>query len=142
MSHMKSKRLLQAAVSLLGLIPVTVGLYGVIFGPEVLLATVPPTIDLDSHFRYLSGIFVGVGLTFYATVIGIERKTTLFRLAAFLVAIGGLARLASLLSVGTPSTGHLIGLGLELVVVPLLALWQGRVAAAYAGPRWLAAQSK
>ncbi len=127
-----SKRLLQIVVALLGLVPLSAGLAGVILGPEFLRATVAPAVDLDSHFRYLSGIFLGVGLTFYATIPGIERKTTLFRWATALVALGGLARLASLLSVGAPSLGHQVGLGLELVVVPLLALWQGRLAAAYA----------
>lgn len=126
------KRLLQITVALLGLLPLSAGLAGVILGPEFLRGPIAPTVDLDSHFRYLSGIFLGVGLIFYATIPAIERKTTLFRVAAALVALGGLARLVSLLSVGAPSVGHLVGLGLELVVVPLLALWQGRVAAAYA----------
>ena len=126
------KRLLQITVALLGLVPLSAGLAGVILGPEFLRGSIAPAVDLDSHFRYLSGIFLGVGLIFYATIPAIERKTTLFRVAAALVALGGLARLVSLLSVGAPSVGHLVGLGLELVVVPLLALWQGRVAAAYA----------
>lgn len=124
-----SKRLLQCIVSLLGLVPVTVGLYGVIFGPDFLQGT--PSVDLDSHFRYLSGIFLGVGFAFYACVSGIERKTLLFRFAAGVVVLGGLARLASLLLVEVPSAGHLMGLGLELVVVPLLTFWQGRLAGTY-----------
>ena len=126
-----SKRLLQCIVMVLGLVPVTVGLYGVIFGPDFLRGTLTPSVDLDSHFRYLSGIFLGIGLAFYACVPGIERKTLLFRFAAGVVLLGGLARLASLLFVGVPSAGHIIGLGLELVVVPLLALWQGRLAETY-----------
>ena len=116
------KRLLQITVALLGLVPLSAGLAGVTLGPEFLRVPIAPTVDLDSHFRYLSGIFLGVGLIFYATIPAIERKTTLFRVAAALVALGGLARLVSLLSVGAPSVGHLVGLGLELVVVPLLAL--------------------
>ena len=131
MTYAISKRLLQCTVSLLGLVPVTVGLYGVIFGPDFLQGTLTPSVDLDSHFRYLSGIFLGVGLAFYACVPGIERKTLLFRFATGVVVLGGLARLASLLLVGFPSIGHLIGLGLELGVVPLLTFWQGRLAEAY-----------
>lgn len=131
MTYAISKRLLQCIVSLLGLVPVTVGLYGVIFGPDFLQGTLTPSVDLDSHFRYLSGIFLGIGLAFYACVSGIERKTLLFRFAAGVVVLGGLARLASLLLVGVPSAGHVMGLGLELVVVPLLAFWQGRLAGAY-----------
>jgi len=126
-----SKRSLQCIVSLLGLVPVTVGSYGVICGPDFLQGTLTPSVDLDSHFRYLSGIFLGVGLAFYACVSAIERKTLLFRFAAGVVVLGGLARLASLLLVGVPSAGHVMGLGLELVVVPLLTIWQSRLAGAY-----------
>ena len=45
-----------------------------------------------------------------------------------MVVCGGLARLFSLVAVGVPSRGHLFGLGMELGVVPLLMLWQWRVA--------------
>ena len=58
---------------------------------------------------------------------GIEHKTARFRLLSALVVAGGLARLLSLAVTGTPSAGHLAGLGLELVVVPLLVLWQSRI---------------
>jgi hypothetical protein len=131
MTAITSKRLLHGIVALLGLVPVTAGLYGVIFGPDFLQPGRTASADLDSHFRYLSGLFLGIGITFYACVAGIERKTMAFRIAAAVVALGGLARLGSLLAVGVPSAGHLLGLALELIVVPLLVLWQGRVAAAY-----------
>jgi hypothetical protein len=68
-------------------------------------------------------------MVFASTVPRIERKTGRFRLAAALVVVGGLARALSLASAGMPSTPHLLGLGMELVMTPLLALWQGRVAA-------------
>lgn len=123
-----SKRLLQATVALLGLIPVSVGAAGVLIGPDAVSPSQAWPTDLDSHFRYLSGIFLALGLTFYATIPAIERRTALFRLAAALVVTGGLARLLSLLTQGPPSTPHLAGLGMELVVVPLLVLWQDRVA--------------
>jgi hypothetical protein len=48
-----------------------------------------------------------------------------------LIVGGGLARLLSLAIVGTPSTGHLFGLAMELGVVPLLMLWQKRIERIY-----------
>ncbi|WP_436423282.1 DUF4345 family protein [Enterococcus faecium] len=45
-----------------------------------------------------------------------------------LIVAGGCARVVSLASVGAPSAGHLFGLAMELGVVPLLMLWQARVA--------------
>lgn len=90
-----------------------------------------PPADLDSHFRYVSGIFLGVAIAFLSCIPHIERKGGRFRLLTALVFIGGLARLLSLLLTGAPSWPHLAGLGLELVVTPAMALWQRRVARAF-----------
>jgi hypothetical protein len=60
---------------------------------------------------------------------GIERRGARFRLLAAIVVLGGVARLLSLVVAGEPSAPMLGGLALELVAVPLLALWQARVAA-------------
>lgn len=128
MSGSASKRCLQAVVAVLGTVPVAAGTAGVILGPAAFSDAGAWPIDLDSHVRYLSGIFLALGLTFYATVPSIERKTALFRLAAALVVAGGLARLLGLIVNGVPSAPHVAGLTLELVVVPALAVWQGRVA--------------
>ena len=131
------RRGLQAAVAVLSLVPITAGAAGVALGPGFVGAGsdggaggVPA--DLDSHFRYLSGIFLALGLAFLSTVPAIERRTARFRLLAALVFCGGLGRLLSLVVAGGPGWLHLAGLALELVVVPLLALWQAAVARARA----------
>jgi len=49
-----------------------------------------------------------------------------------IVFIGGLARLLGLMLTGVPSLTMLGGLAMELVVTPLLCLWQTRVANRYA----------
>lgn len=127
-----SRRLLQTVVAVLSLVPILAGAGGVLLGPAFLgvdATQLDAGTDLDSHMRYLSGVFLGVGLAFLATVPRIERATFVFRLLTIFVVLGGLARLLSLIDRGPPTTPHLIGLGLELLVVPLLALWQGRIAA-------------
>ena len=111
-------------VAVLGLIPTLTGAAGILLGPDFLRLDPPWPADLDSHFRFLSGVFLAVGLVFYSCIPAIERKTGRFRLAASLIVAGGLARLWSVLIAGAPSAGHLAGLGMELVVVPLLVLWQ------------------
>ncbi len=122
------RRALQTVVAILALVPIAAGGAGVVSGPGFVAAGLPVPADLDSHFRYLSGIFLALGLTFWATVPAIERRTGPFRLASALVVAGGLARLGSLLAVGVPTAPHLGGLVLELLVVPALAVWQARVA--------------
>ena len=123
---MIEKRLLQLIVALACLVPVSVGGSSILHGPGFLgHAPVIPT-DLDSHFRYVSGIFFGVGLGFVTCIPDIERKGPRFRLLGALVVCGGLSRVVSLISVGVPSKGHLFGLSMELIVVPLLILWHYR----------------
>ena len=128
-----SRRLLQIVIVMLSLVPILAGGAGALAGPAFVGVDLGPIgrgTDLDSHFRYLSGILLGVGLAFLATVPWIERATLAFRLLSALVVLGGLARLLALLEAGPPSLPHLIGLALELLVVPLLALWQTQVARA------------
>ena len=129
MSSEASRRLLQATVAVLSLVPILAGAAGIVLGPGFVDGPAEER-DLDSQFRYLSGIFLGIGLAFLWTVPAIERRTTAFRLLTGCVVLGGLARLLSLVLIGTPSIPHLGGLALELVVVPLLAVWQSRVAEA------------
>jgi hypothetical protein len=126
----RERRYLQRTVSLLALVPAAAGLFGVIFGPALTGDTV--SVSADSHFRFLSALLLAIGVVFLSTVPGIEEKTGRFRLLTLLVFIGGLGRLLGLLLTGVPSLYMLSGLALELVITPILALWQTRVANAYA----------
>src|ERR687893_234059 len=126
----RERRYLQRTVAVLALIPVSAGLFGVLFGPALTGDRV--SVSADSHFRYLSGLLLGIGVIFWSTVPAIEEKTGRFRLLALLVVIGGLARLTGLLLTGVPSLYMLGGLAVELVVTPIIAIWQTRVANAYA----------
>jgi hypothetical protein len=124
------KRLLQIAVAVLCLVPLTASLSGILSGPSAVGVYASDNPDLDSHFRYLSGIFLGLALGFLSCIPNIERKGERFKLLTACVVLGGLARLLSLVVIGQPSTLHLIGLALELGVVPALAFWQGRLSRA------------
>ena len=122
------KRLLQAVIAVACLLPLIVGGQGILYGPAPFghLADVPK--DLDSHFRYISGIFFATGLGFVSCIPDIERKGARFRLLGGLIFVGGVSRLISLIAVGVPSPGHVLGLGMETIVVPLLMLWQWNLA--------------
>lgn len=122
----RERRFLQAAVAIACLIPILTGVDGVLRG-AAMFRHITSTADLDSHYRYLSGIFLMLGLAFASTVPRIERQGPRFRLLATMVVMGGLARALSWAIVGPPGMGHQLGLAMELIVVPLLALWQMRV---------------
>lgn len=129
MSPTGEKRLLQAVVALACLVPLSAGGAGVIQSAAMLKgvsAPVPP--DLDSHYRYLSGLLLGIGFVFASSIFAIERRTLVFRTLGVVVVVGGLGRLFAVVEGGEPSTGHLLALAMELLAVPLIVLWQGRVA--------------
>jgi hypothetical protein len=129
MAIARERKLLQQAVGVLALVPVSAGLFGVIFGPEGLLGD-RVSVSADSHFRYLSGLLLGLGLCFWSTIPAIETKTGRFRLLTLLVVVGGLGRLIGLGVTGVPSLFMLGGLALELLVTPAVCLWQTRIASA------------
>jgi hypothetical protein len=122
------KRLLQAMVALGCVVPLLAGAAGMLEGPAFLHGVQAEPADLDSHFRYLSGLLFAIGIAFATCIPAIELKTGRFRLLAFLVFVGGLGRLLGLISSGVPGAGHVFGLAMELGVVPLLVLWQARFA--------------
>ncbi len=128
----RQRRLLQATIAVLAMLPVLAGLAGVVTGGQFLGVKAAP-VDLDSHLRFLSGLFLAFGLGWYSCIPAIEKKTERIRFLAILTFCGGLARLASLFIAGRPSAGHMLGLGMELLVVPCLVLWHHRMAALVKG---------
>lgn len=123
------RRALQIAVAVACLVPASAGLLGIVESATMLKGVrAPLSIDLDSHYRYLSGLLLGIGLAFAACIRNIERNTALFRTLGLIVVTGGLARLLGLVVAGSPGSGHVFGLAMELGVVPLLMLWQARIA--------------
>lgn len=133
-----SRRGLQVAVALAGIVPVGAGLAGVLIGARMAdgaAGGIVAGLSLDSHVRYLSGLLLAIGLAFWSLIPTIERRSAAFRLLTAIVVVGGIARLAGLGLAGVPSMAMLLALVMELVVTPLLCLWQARVADATIGRR-------
>ena len=126
----RERKLLQQSVAIAATVPVAAGLYGVLFGQALTGDAV--SISAESHFRFLSGLLLGIGLCFWSTLPAIEAKTNRFRILTLLVVIGGLGRLVGLGLTGLPSLFMIGGLIMELIVTPVLCLWQTRVANRYA----------
>ena len=128
MSASIEKRFLQGAIIIGCLVPILAGGAGMIKGPAMAGGPVGVATDLDSHFRYLSGLLFGIGLAFLSCVPSVERSGKRLRLLGAIVILGGLGRALSLASLGWPGPGHRFALAMELVATPLLLLWQWRVA--------------
>jgi beta-phosphoglucomutase-like phosphatase (HAD superfamily) len=115
MKFRASKLLLQVCVALGVCVPIYGGLDGIIH-------------STDSHYQYLSGLLLGIGIAFASTIPNIERHTARFQLLTFIVVVGGLARLYGATQNGWPSPAMCFALAMELAVTPLLCIWQYAVA--------------
>ena len=119
------RRALQLVILIAGLVPVGGGGSGVLLGQ----AAFGPWAGAgeDSHIRYLSGLLLAIGLIFWACIPAIERRGEIVRVLTLAVFIGGLARLGGLFAMGDPGRMKW-ALAMELIVTPLICLWQARVA--------------
>lgn len=125
-----SLRLLQIAIALAGIVPVGGGLAGVLLGPRMAEDLVPGLADvpfLDSHFRYLSGLLLGIGLIFWRLIPVIATRGETVRILTLVVVAGGLSRLYGAILTGQFTLEILFCLVMELGVTPLICLWQWRV---------------
>lgn len=127
MTPRTERRVLQIAVGILALVPVSAGLAGMLYGPAMADGR-PGAPSADSHFRYLSGLLLAIGVAWWSAIPAIEGRGGRVRLLAALVVCGGLGRLWSLAAIGLPSRPMLAALVMELLVTPGIALWQARVA--------------
>lgn len=123
----REKTLLQICVALAGWVPVGAGAAGILKGVGMIprAAHLPA---LDSHYAYLSGLLLAIGLAFWSCIPDIERRTARVRLLTAVVVVGGLGRAVAMLRDGSPGLSMQLALVMELGVTPLICLWQGRVA--------------
>ena len=120
---MLERRLLQIAVAVAGVVPVTAGALGAL-RPELLLGG--PAHAL-THGAYLSGLLLGLGLAFWSLISTIERQGRVFGLLTGLVVLGGLARAFTAARLGVWSLPVVVPLVMEFGATPALWLWQRRV---------------
>jgi hypothetical protein len=132
LTPVEEKKRLQIIVAALTLVPLLAGGFGMVYGLRM-TGEVVPGMAIDSHVRYLSGLLFGIGLAFLASVPAIETHGPRCRMLAAIVFIGGLARLGGLIGIGWPGFAMFSAIAMELIIVPLLCLWQWRVARRLSG---------
>jgi len=118
------RRLLQVVIAATCTVSLSASVTSILEGPGWLMDDGYVSTDLDSHFRYLSGLLLAIAIGFLSCMRGIESKGPRMRMLALIVVVGGLSRAYSAGIVGMPSLGHLGGLTIELVIVPLVTGWQ------------------
>jgi hypothetical protein len=132
-----SRRALQVAIALLALVPLGFGIRGLMVGASVLDTAAPAVaaVALDNQVRFLSALWFSMGVLLLVALPRIERHALAIRFVGGAVFLGGVGRLISVLVVGSPLARLWASMLVELVLVPLLVVWQARVARAHAAPR-------
>ncbi len=121
---MNSRRSLQIAVAIAGLVPVSAGALGAL-RPELLSLSGPP--HAFTHAAYLSGLLLGLGLSFWSLIPTLERQRHAFTILTGLVVVGGLARAFTAARLGAFGLSVIFPLIMELGVTPALWAWQRQV---------------
>ena len=125
-----SRRTLQIASGLLGVIPVVTGALTMmgLADPIYDAAQLPAHALLDSNLRFLGGLWLVSGLALFWLIPRIERETALFRVLWLMIFAGGVGRLLSMAFVGQPPWPFIGFTLLEISGAPLFIAWQARVA--------------
>ena len=106
----------QATCFLIALVPLYFGGMQLAYGA----GDVSPA--LDSQFRYMSGLYVALGIGKLIVAWKAEQASLLFIVLILAAFLGGLGRLISLDAVGMPNPRQNLGMYIELSM-PLLLIW-------------------
>lgn len=120
------RKLLQIAFAFAGLVLVAFGLAGIFFGANFL--DLSGNVVMDSYIRFLKGMLLAIGLIYWSSIPDIERHGERIALVTFILVLGAVPRLMAVIGHGVPTIGILVSLTGELIVAPLLWLWQRHVA--------------
>jgi hypothetical protein len=119
------RKLLQVAFALAGLVLIVFGLAGVFFGAN--FVDLSGNVEIDSYFRFLKGVLLGIGLIYWSSIPDIARHGERISLVTFILVLGAVPRLIAVIGHGVPTIGILVSLAGELIVAPLLWLWHQHV---------------
>jgi len=88
---------------------------------------------LNSTFRFFAGLWFGVGLLLILFVRDLKRYSTALSVLFLILFVGGIGRLITMAQLGLPEDSAsriivLVGIGVEIVLMPILYLWQRKLA--------------
>jgi hypothetical protein len=84
---------------------------------------------LDSEYRFVNVFWIAVAPIVWLSLPSIEKKNPALRIALLTAFLGGCARVISWRKTGRPHAVFVAATGLELVGMPVLAIWQRLIAA-------------
>jgi hypothetical protein len=125
---MTSRRGLQAAVVVFGVVAVVFGAVAVVTGAEGVRHGGEVTANVDSEFRFFAAWYLGAGVLLLSIAPRVEKARSVIRGVCGVMLLAACGRLLSLATAGRPDAFFLVLLGIELAVPALLVPWQSAVA--------------
>ena len=122
------RKALQIVLGVLAVVPAFYALTGLVLGAGGFGAG-DAAAGADNQIRYLSGVYLLVPLLLLRIIPRIEKEGAMLAIVVTVLFIGGVGRLVSLLTVGTPLDTQVVNMVLEMGA-PVLLLWQRAVAKA------------
>ncbi|GAB3164232.1 hypothetical protein GCM10027059_19980 [Myceligenerans halotolerans] len=120
------RRTLVVVIAVLGGVAVLSGLLGIVGGPAALPGGEPVNATVDSQYRFANVFWLAAGLLVWWSLRRPERRREVTRVVLAIAAVGGVARLVSVLVTGWPHPVFAGVMVLELAVVPLVVWWHVR----------------
>ncbi|MGH2685191.1 MAG: DUF4345 domain-containing protein [Actinomycetota bacterium] len=122
------RRSLQVVLTILGVVAVSAGGITVLFGADSVVGGGSVSASVDSELRFYATWYVLVGALLLRAVPRVEAEAFTIRAVFVTLFLAGVARVISIIAVGTPHRFLLVLLGLELGLPILLIPWQALVA--------------
>ncbi len=110
------------------MVAVVAGTLTVVLGIESVVGAGDASASLDSELRFYAAWYVLAGILLLRTVRRVESEALIIRLVFATLFVTGLARVISIVVVGTPHVFALVLLALELVLPTVVIPWQAMVA--------------
>jgi hypothetical protein len=130
MTGTAGKRSLQAVLTLGGVVGVATGIFGIATGAEGMPGDNAAGASVESELRFLYVFWIAYGLALIRVAPRAVTETWAVRALALILFVAGLARAVAWLDVGRPDGLFVALMVVELVLPPLLVVWQARLAAA------------
>jgi hypothetical protein len=124
---MTSRRNLQRTIVGFAVVAIVTGTLTVFFGTAVIPRGGSATASVESELRFYGAWYLGAGLFLASLARRIEHRAFELRMVSLLLVLGGVGRILAIADAGWPHPLFIVLLALELLLPPVLVVWQWRV---------------